>query len=636
MEKYEVIDKFLKNHENICDLYYSKEDIRNMILDFLENKIENFNYGLNYDNSYVLKIFDYFPYFFQNNLENKKEYYIKIKTIREKIKVLLIQKPGNISKCSDDYKFLKELIDKLETFSLSLLYDYIDKYDGSKYEFINFLIFEVKQVNILEDAIKRFPYIVNFETKEGDTFIDNVIKNYINEVTNYTFGKELNLIDNIIYYDEILKLLLNCPKLNFSIINKNKWIKQIDHLINDIDSKDFNSLTKQKYVFFLNDLINTLNNKFEVELDYLKYKYDIKSNFNQSINFECKRAINKNIPDNQRTIINDIIITVDGKNAKEIDDALSIKKLENGNYLLGIHIADPLYYVNPNSIIYDEAKRRTTAIYLPNMIVPMLPTKLSSDLASLIEHELRPALSYYYEISNNMEVVDYKFVKSFIKVYKNMTYNQFNKFYKKGSGDKNINETIENLINIYPLLSNKYKIDPYYKKINRSINNITDTNIIGGTISEKLVESSMVFNNYMVAKYFDERKLPFIYRIHSMDEKTISKINDFSNTINIDNSSAEYLEYLEMIRNIYPQSIYSTENKGHFGLGLKFYSHITSPLRRFADIVAIECLDKMYFNEYKDTDIYNFENYLKETIDRINQKRLSIEVFSNKYRQKNL
>ena len=626
---YGDLDNLLKNNLDIMELNLSKSKMRYVILDYIEYKVDKFNYNSTVSYDYLLNIFNFFPYYFESNFDNKKEFYLKLKSIRDKVKTLLIQKPGNISKSANNFKFLKNLIDNLETFTLSLLYDYVDKYDGSKYEFINFLVFDVKRINLFSDALKRFPYIVNFETKECESLIDNVIKKYIDELNIYTENYELNTPDQVIYYDEILKLLLNSPKLNFNIAKQNNWINYINNLIDNVDSSSFNSLTKQKYVFFLNDLCNTIKKISNFDTEYLEYKYDIKSNFNQSIILECNRVLSKK--HNELKVVSDVILTFDGISTKEIDDALSIKKLDNGNYLLGIHIADPLFYINSNSIIYDEAKRRTTSIYLSDLTVSMFPSDLSSDYASLVENKLRPATSYYYEISFCGEVVNYNFNKTLINVYKNMTYSEFNNILCNGCSDKKIFETIKLLSDVYPLLLNHYKIDPYYKKLNRTNTNITDTNIIGNTMSEKVVESAMVFNNHMVARYFSLKKLPFIYRIHTIDEETIKKLDDFSNTINSDNKTSDYLKYVEIIKNIYPSSTYSINNKGHYGLGLDSYSHITSPLRRFADIVALDCLNKMYFNSFSDSDLYKYEENIKNSINKINQKRLSIDIFSNNY-----
>ena len=141
----------------------------------------------------------------------------------------------------------------------------------------------------------------------------------------------------------------------------------------------------------------------------------------------------------------------------------------------------------------------------------------------------------------------------------------------------------------------------------------------------------MVLNNYMVSKYFLENNLPFIYRVHAVDKITQKKIDDFSKSINMDEPNSKYLKYIDVIKNIYPQAYYSTKNEGHFGLGLEAYSHITSPLRRFADILANICLNKFYFNEYNDNDIYMVEQILNIEIPKINQKKLAIDVFSSNY-----
>lgn len=632
MASYKDVDKLLKEDGEITDLLVSKSKMRNLLLDLIENKLDNFKYETNNDYSYLLKIFDYFPFYFQVNFNDKKEYYLRMTVIRGKIKDLIHQKPGNVSKNSRQFQFLKKLIDNLENSALSFLYnDYIHNYNGSKYDFINYLIFDVKRISLVEDAIKRFPYIVNVENKDSEPLIDNVIKKYIDELNIYTAKKELNNLDDLIYYDEVLKLLLNSNKLHFDIVKQKEWLKNINSLIENINPLKFNALTKQKYVFFLNDLCDLIVNKQNCDLDYLEYKYDVKCNFNQSINAECSRVLNNKATSERYVIKDDTILTFDGKDAKEIDDALSIRRLENGNYYLGVHIADPLFFVKNNSVIYDEAKKRTTSIYLSDFTVSMFPSALSSNLASLLEGQMRPATSYYYEISSTGELVNSQFFKSYIYVYKNMTYQSFNEILDNGCCDEKIMQTITDLASLEPLLSKIYRIDPYYKEINRQNMNITDTNIIGSSISEKVVESAMVYNNHQVATYFNSRGLPFIYRVHAVNESERKKLDQFSQSINLTDSKSEYLKYINIIKNVYPRAIYSFDNYGHTGLNLESYAHITSPLRRFADILASECLDKFYFNKFDDKDVYYFSDNLKDSINKINQKRLSIEVFSNNY-----
>lgn len=632
MASYKEVDKILKEDGEITDLLVSKSKMRNLLLDLIENKIDSFKYNSNNDYNYLLKMFDYFPYYFQVNFEDKNDYYLRIKTIIGKIRNLIHQKPGFISKNSKQFQFLKKLIDNFELISLSFLYkDYVNNYDGSKYDFINYLVFDVKRIGLVEDAIKRFPYIINVETKNAESLIDNVIRKYIEEINIYTESMEISNLDSLIYYDEVLKLLLSSHKLNFDVVRQNEWLKYISNLIENIDSSKYNNLTKQKYVFFLNDLFNLIVQKQNSDLDYLEYKYDVKCNFNFSINMECQRILNNKNLHERRIVKDDIILTIDGDNAKEIDDALSIKILKNGNYLLGIHIADPLFFINSNSIIYDEAKKRTTSIYLSDLTIPMFPSLLSSNVASLLEGCIRPATSYYYEISRDGELQNYQFFKSYIFVYKNMTYQNFNDILEHGCDDLNIYDSVKNLSLLEPVLSHVYKIEPYYEKINRKNNNITDTNITGNSISEKLIESAMVYNNYQVANYFYEKGLPFIYRIHAMDKSELNRFEQFSQSIHLEDPKSEYVKYINIIKNIYPKAIYSLNNQGHFGLGLKTYAHITSPLRRFADILASECLNEFYFNVPTDKGIYEMEEKLKNSINSINQKRLSLEIFSLKY-----
>ena len=612
----EKIKKILKE-ENIEEL--NKLDnklVVDNLLQILDDEITNFNFEKDIDYlNYIIKIL---PKYIKNN---KKEVTERLNVIHQQIKKYLVQKPGNIDKKNHNYKVLRNIINNIEIIQISLLYDYIEKYDETKYKLIDYMIFEVKNITFIKDAIKRFPYIVNTFDTNDKTLVVSVIEKYIEEVMIYTKEKE---IDNIIYYDEVLDCILASEKLIFDIIDKQRILKLIKEKTKEINTE------KDRKMFYLNILVEKIDKKEEdLTNSYLEYKYHIKTYFNEAINSEVRKLKNSYTLSKNRKIIDDYILTFDGKDAKEIDDALGIKILSNGNYELGIHIADPTSLIDKKSIIFDEAAKRTTSIYLSDKTYSMFPNDLSCDLLSLKEGNYRNAVSYYYEINKEGKVLKSNYYKTIIKVNKNMTYDEFNKVLLNDNEDIEIKETITNLSKISILLNKYYNEDELYNKINRTEKNITNTNITGISDGEKVVESSMVFNNYMVAKYFKDNKLPFIFRNHIIDENMMQELEKIKNSFLV--TDQEYVKYIEMVKNIYPKAEYGITCEGHYGLGIECYSHITSPLRRFADVVALICLDELYFSEYNENTIKKVQKMVLKYSNKINKKRTSIEKFSDNY-----
>lgn len=617
MVKKEKIRFLLKENKLEEIKSFNKNSIQNIIVELLEEEINNFDYYK--DIEYIKNIMKILPEY----INNKKILSEKLSIIHQSIKTYLVQKPGNIEKTNENYKILKSVINEIELIQMSILYDYSFKYEESKYKLIDYIIFDVKNISNIKDAIKRFPHIVNYMDVDNKSLILKVIEKYIEEVKNYTKEKE---IDDIIYYDEVIDILINSERFIFDVIDKQTLLKKIKEELKNIEEE------KYRKTFYLNMLVEKIEgNECIKDSSYLEYKYNIKTYFNEAIKSEVRSIIKNYNGSKDRIEIDDYILTFDGEDAKEIDDALSIKILENGNYELGVHIADPLSLIDRNSIIFDEAGERTTSIYLENQTISMFPKELSTDLLSLKEGKYRNARSYYFEIDKLGNLVNYKFYKSVIKVNRNMSYNDFNKILLSNSDNSNLTNTITNLSNISNLLKNYYNEDELYSKLNRTQKNITNTNITGITCGEKVIESAMVFTNSMVAKHFKENNLPFIFRNHVIDEEMLKTLESLKQNILSEENAQDYLNYIEMVKNIYPKAIYDLECRGHYGLGIDYYAHVTSPLRRFADIIASVCLDELYFGEINDKKLEETKKLILTYSPKINHKRTSIEKFSIKY-----
>ncbi|MDJ1647441.1 ribonuclease R [Mycoplasma phocimorsus] len=322
---------------------------------------------------------------------------------------------------------------------------------------------------------------------------------------------------------------------------------------------------------------------------------------------------------------NELIVTIDGDDTKDFDDAISVSKQDNF-YILGVHIADVSFYVKKDSKIDKEALERGTSIYTADKVIPMLPEKLSNGICSLNPNEDRYALSVIMKIDQEGNTKEVKIYPSIIKSKYRLTYNQVNKYIEK---QKSINAKVDALINVsYELakIIRKYKEDEGY--VNFEIiepkiilnENGTVKNILTkqSGISENMIEDFMVRTNEEVAKFLIKKNLPAVFRVHEEPEEEkidntnkqlkilglTSKIDFPSNSLlfaqNIKDIFQEYHhENNDILKILFlrtmAKAVYSSFNIGHFGLASKSYCHFTSPIRRYPDLIVHRILRDYYF-----------------------------------------
>lgn len=600
------------------------------LLQILKEDLDHFDYEKIGEYEYLETIFDALGNT-EKSIMVQQKFYDKLQEIRLTIKNLLVQKPGHIDKKNPNFRTLKNLIDHLETFSLSILYDCVEKYEGNKSELIRFIIFDVKNSRLTADALERFPHVVNFLETENKSLLEKVIESYFTALDEYTNGKKLTKIDDVLYFGEVMDNVFKNPELKLALGEQQRLMKRIQSVKQNLNSDLYTQETKEKAIFFLNDILYTISGQEKPNTpEYFSYKYDVKEQFDYAVQEESKLVYHGKKP-NISPNMKRKIYTFDGKEAKEIDDALSVS-YDNGIYYFGVHIADPSAFLSPNSIIYEEALRRTTSIYLSDRSIPMYPESLSSDIMSLNEGQVRPCRSYYFAIdAKTGEIGNSVFKKEAIVVSKNCTYHEFNTCMRHGSADDDLETTVENLCNVSQLLKKYYQLDELYAKLQKREKNISHTNITGKTPAESVIESAMVFTNHQVAKYFKDQGLPFVFRNHKINQDQQDRCVILREQMEHETNTKKYHRAINLVQNMYPQAIYEPTNRGHHGLGIKEYSHVTSPLRRSADNLANECLDAMYFKQASDREIKELERYITNQCMYINAKRPSVEKYSNAY-----
>ena len=382
-----------------------------------------------------------------------------------------------------------------------------------------------------------------------------------------------------------------------------------------------------------------------VDIEAIIYKHMFSPKFPDEVLEEVEKIPNEvRLEDKKgrRDLTDLTIFTIDGLDTKDIDDAISIKKLKNGNYELGVHIADVSYYVKPGTKLYDEAYERGTSVYLVDRVVPMLPHKLSNGICSLNPGVERLAQSCVMEINSKGKVVSHDIFESVIKSRKQMNYRDVNKWldekivvdgYEEFTSDLTLMKELADILRKQRSIRGAIDFDTDEAKIIAD-----DTGKPIGVVlrerasGEKMIEDFMIAANETVASHIFYMSLPFVYRVHGTPKE--EKVNDFLNfvsslgykitgkvDINKPYSIQKVLDQLRtkkeykilsslMLRSM-QKAVYQTDNIGHFGLASKIYTHFTSPIRRFPDTTVHRLLRTyLYENDESKKTIDYFKEYL--------------------------
>ena len=354
----------------------------------------------------------------------------------------------------------------------------------------------------------------------------------------------------------------------------------------------------------------------------------------------------------RRDLRNEMIFTIDGDDTKDIDDAIAIKKLDNGNYELGVHIADVSYYVKEGSKLYESAMSRGTSVYLADRVIPMLPHKLSNGICSLNPNVDRLAMSCVMEINPKGDVVSYDIFESVIRSRKQMTYKNVNKILEENIIPEGYEEYVDSLRLMSELadILRDNKVRRGYidfgieesKIIVNETGEAIDVVLRERGVGEKLIEDFMIAANETVATCIYFMELPFVYRVHGEpNEEKINKFLTFVSSLGYQingkvkdltpvamqklleqlNDKKEYHILSSMLLRSMQKAIYDTANIGHFGLGSKCYTHFTSPIRRFPDTTVHRLLRKYLFKKQINNDVIEYEEKILPVITEHSSKK---------------
>ena len=333
------------------------------------------------------------------------------------------------------------------------------------------------------------------------------------------------------------------------------------------------------------------------------------------------------------------IVTIDGEDAKDLDDGVFAAEIDGG-FFLGVYIADVSHYVKRNSALDREAFERGTSIYPVDRVVPMLPKELSNGICSLNAGVDRLAMACEMKLNFSGKVVDYSIFPTVIHVFRRLSYTQVNKFLE---GDRELADCAENLNALKKIHSLRKKIRfergaidfnlPEMKiLLNESGKPIEITKRIQ-TVAESIIEECMLLANETVAEHTLKNKIPSLYRVHELpnSEKVLTLNNllaHFSLHISKASEPRDFQKILAKVKGLPSEKIitsyslrtmqqarYSPENLGHFGLAAKFYTHFTSPIRRYPDLIVHRAL--------REGNLKNLEEKARQSSER---ERRAIEI----------
>ena len=391
-------------------------------------------------------------------------------------------------------------------------------------------------------------------------------------------------------------------------------------------------------------------NQAGVDMLSLIMEYSLPSDFSKEVVEEAKSKGNKidlNQINNRIDLREDEVFTMDGEDAKDLDDAISVKKLPNGNYKLDVHIADVSNYVKQNSLLDKEAYIRGTSIYMLGRVIPMLPRELSNGICSLNAGEDRFTLSCSMEINEKGDVVDSNVYKGIINVTERMNYTDVQKILDKS--DKNVLEKYKKYIPHFELmaelaniLKNK-RMDKGYLNLDIPESKIVldedgfaiDVKPYETTFANEIIEQFMLTANETVAEKYYWLEAPFIYRVHEEpDIDKVKELNKFLYNIGLKiktngetvhpKAFSQVLQEIKgkpeekVVSNLILRALklakYDFENKGHFGIASKYYCHFTSPIRRYPDLFIHRIISEYIENDYDVSNEFK-KNYIEKAKD---------------------
>lgn len=544
----------------------------------------------------------------------------KIKKVDKKIDLIIDKKLNKRKKLIDELRTVKR--------KLSRVGEKVSEESTHRYDFIDYLIKEPRNMDFIEFTFKKIPVVMQAKDKAGITLFRNLNRSYM-ECIQTGNTKEMS------YYKSLILLMLSQESFRLTDEEKKDILKDIYDELERMSRDKLDKKQNREKIKFLQSLKELIAPKKEKDysLTDMASKYEIPIGFPleviQSVD-NYKRPINtSNYPD--RRVFTDYVLSIDGPTTVEIDDALSCRKMPNGHYFLGVHVASILGYYDYDSPIVENAFNRVKSIYLRNVLqrdqgmIPIFPERFSTDIGALVEGRNRLARSYFFEIDQDGNVLNQRFMKTIINNKKRATYQEINRVLEKGTPIKELDRTVNCLKEVSEILSKKHHIDKLYELIKEKTPDPSELKV-KKTGSEDIVYQCMLLTGNKVAEFFAEHNYPCLYRTHHGDQDLNNNLSNRVREMIEKHGETEFEKMNDLLNGLYPKGLYSSSGN-HQGLGFNNYCHCTSGLRRAADIVVEHALEVCYDKTPTEEELRNLALDIRKKQDIINSKSDPIDWF---------
>jgi len=483
--------------------------------------------------------------------------------------------------------------------------------------------------------------IALIEVKKGKAKVKEILKRGLDYIIatvykrngGFKYYTDKPLGRNILVNDESKIVEGSIVRLKVISIKNNRIFTNLDKIIGHITDPDIEILK-----------IVATHNWPDPDMDLLEEEAN---NLNIDVEEEKKH---------RKDLIDKLIVTIDGIDAKDLDDAISLEK-KDGVYHLGVHIADVSLYVKRGSLIDKEAYKKSTSVYMANKVIPMLPRKLANDYCSLNPNTEKLALSLLMKINSEGKVIEYDIAKTVIESKHRLNYDEVNDYLNKNKSLKNkeLNELLTNMYELSLILKDvrdrrgeiNFESEELEFVFNEN-NEVIDVKSRKTDKGEEIIESFMLLANETIAFHMEVNGYPSIYRIHekpetdklekaidtlnklniNINKKAIHNVKTFQNVLkDVKNTNYEYITNMTLLRAM-QKAKYDMNPIGHFGLAARYYTHFTSPIRRYPDLLLHRIIKELLLGE--NTNLKNYKYYEKnlEEISKhtSNQERIAIDI----------
>lgn len=598
------------------------KQIESILLSENESNIEKLNTLLEENPKEVLK--EIFNIFFNQILSGPSE---DINMMMDNIEILLLNQDTKYSKDIISsikftiYKFSNvNTHENIEIRNIKFkLLDLIRKLNDKKekteninlYNVYHSIIFKERDLKILELVLKQEKNILKRKDEKGNDLFYNIL-DYYSSLEDYQ-TKEIE------YFHEVIMLFFRLEEDIF-VKNSKTYFPLLERDICKNKSHVM-EITRQLYGFS------------SVDIKELKRKYDVSTKIHDDI---IKELEGFKIDNNGRTYINEYFITIDDEEATCLDDALSMVENKDGSYNFYVGITDIPGLVPYRSHTYFDALRKHETLYLCDGSIDLYHPKISHDLGSLLMGKERPAIIYKFLIDPyfSIDPDSFDIIKGSIKVGNRLSYGMVNK-------QENISPSECKMIENMYFLAMKLRMQNSHKDEYRKLENLIHSEAVhhhslfaDKSISANIVQESMLLVNSTAPRYFSEHGLIYNYRNHKLpNDKEINK--EIERLLKMNSRTMESTEYIELINSIksmYLNAYYSIDNKGHEGLGYDYYSHSSSPARRFTDAFNQYLTYFQVFNKItNDREYYELEEEAREVVKHMNERKTQNDKFESEY-----